>query len=181
MIWRFYIYVLQYWFIVEKMGFVIRIIVFNNDETQIILSYVLYLLISSCKLFERCFINNLHGLARFLKWRFQNHTWNCSRRSVQTLSVKKHRKMFQLFLSIFSEPPWPKSHPFEDTPKPLSMTLTMNHEPWTLNHEHQPRLKLMCPDGIFIWEKYFSCLVGNLIRQYVNQPGILNIVCAYDE
>ena len=58
------------------------------------------LLINSCELFERYFINNLHYLARFLKWRFQNHTWNCSRRSVQTLSVKKHRKMFQLFLLV---------------------------------------------------------------------------------
>ena len=28
---------------------------------------------------------------------------------------------------------------------------------------------------------FFACLVGNLIRKYINQPGIVNIVCAYDE
>ena len=43
------------------------------------------------------------------------------------------------------------------------------------------QLKLMCPDGIFLWEKYFSCLIGNLVRKYINQSGIMNIVCAFDE
>lgn len=43
------------------------------------------------------------------------------------------------------------------------------------------QLKLQCPDGIYDWVRYFDCLTGNLIRKYVNTPGIVNVICAYDQ
>jgi hypothetical protein len=43
------------------------------------------------------------------------------------------------------------------------------------------QLKLQCPDGIYEWDKFYSCLVGRLVQRHLDTPGVKTIVCAYDD
>jgi hypothetical protein len=43
------------------------------------------------------------------------------------------------------------------------------------------QLKLQCPDGIYDWDKFYSCLIGRLVQRHLDTPGVKTVIGAFDD